>query len=147
MEINLETLWDFDFDAPNPSEVVKPHHTGIEVAKWLKERGVYGTLLKAKAKKLIASVKKLTAVKQQLGRVCPSCKGSKVYKGAKYTRPCNTCKDQHGNSLGHMTPWSERKFTLWAEARANGTSKTNYDVFESKNGTNKWGYTGDLIAS
>ena len=104
-----------DFDAPNPS---RPHHSAHEVASWLRQRGVYGTLL-VKAKKVVKTLRTLVAKKAVMSRECPSCKGSKLYVGAKYTRDCITCKVD-GASLGHMTDASERRLTAYKEAKGSG---------------------------
>ena len=104
-----------DFDAPNPS---RPHHSGVEVANWLRQRGVYGTLL-VKAKKVVKVLRTLVAKKAVMSRACPSCEGSKLYIGAKYTRDCITCRVD-GVSLGHMTDASERRLTAFKEAKVSG---------------------------
>jgi hypothetical protein len=79
IDLGSESLdFGIDFDAPNPSTIKviepKPHHSALEVASWLRQRGVYGTLLKARATRLIASVTEL--LKQSTGAcACAKCAG------------------------------------------------------------------------
>lgn len=102
--------FDFDFDAPNPSTPKVERFTLRAYTK------AYYEWIKPKAKKLIASVKKLAEAK---GRICPSCQGSGKYVGVRYTRDCITCKVD-GVSLGHMTDSSERRLTAYAERKSSG---------------------------
>ena len=86
MNIDNMTFDDFDipFDTAPEPEVAKPHHSALEVASWLRQRGVYGTLLK-KATKLVTSMKSL--VMQSSG----ACK-------------CDKCADEVNPATGEIKP-------------------------------------------
>ena len=106
-------MFDIDFDAVAPAALAKPtkktHYGAKYMAEWLRKRGTFSTLTKARKK---AKVKTMQ-------RVCPSCKGTKQFVGIKYTRDCITCK-VNGKPLGHMTPESERRLTAYTERKASG---------------------------
>ncbi len=82
-----------EFDAPNPSEQPSAQVERITITAYTK---AYYEWIRPKAKKLIASVKQLAAVKSGRLVACdePCCRkieGKYMYVGEKYIRECRRC--------------------------------------------------------
>ena len=117
-----EPALDLDFDAPHPD--LKPHHSAFEVASWLRQRGVYSTLL-IPARKVIKVIKRVLAMRKE----CHGCKGSGQWVG-KYVRDCITCKGK-----GEMDEQDIRRFEAYTMAKAKGALRT-----KPENYSNSWDY-------
>jgi len=138
-EQNGLELWS-GFDTPTPIvEPEKAHHSAPEVASWLRQRGVFGTLTK-RAHKVGQAIKKLLVTKMQ--RKCPCCDEGSFVSTKGYVRPCFRCKGK-----GVMEESDERRWESSSSAKSSGTTKTNFTSYESMNGSNKWDYNWDAIAS
>lgn len=116
----LDEMFEFDFDAPNPSTPIKERIRAFtkKYYEWVK---------KTPAAKLIRSVKKLSEAK---GAECPTCNGTGTYVGKRYTRNCFRCTD------GVLAPDDVAR----NERYDAGGRSVDYTGRESTFGSNRWGF-------
>jgi hypothetical protein len=114
---DVDSLFDIDFDATNPTEPVKERITAFTKR--------YFTWIKKAPNALVRSVKALSGIKCEGHK--NSCGGTGIF--GKWSRKCFRCTD------GLMT---EDDITRNAKYDG-GSSKVNYLQREAKHGENVWG--------